>query len=117
MKIYHVSPQLLAVLAMSSICLFSNINTFAADKIVQNNSPTAQSLPVVKNNTTTEKVNINTASLINFEKIRGLGKKKASAIVDYRNKNGSFHSIEDLLKVPGIGEKLLSKFKNQLTLE
>jgi len=42
----------------------------------------------------------------------GIGAKKAQAIIDYRTANGSFHSLEDLGKVKGIGSKMLEKLKD-----
>lgn len=55
-------------------------------------------------------VNINTADAQTLSKnIKGIGLKKAQAIVAYREKNGSFKKIEDLKKVKGIGDKLLEK--------
>ncbi|MEK5761141.1 helix-hairpin-helix domain-containing protein, partial [Acinetobacter variabilis] len=48
--------------------------------------------------------------------LSGVGEKKAQAIVEYRNKNGKFNSIEDLQKVKGIGPKLFEKNKSRLTL-
>lgn len=55
-------------------------------------------------------VNINTADAQTLSKnIKGIGLKKAQAIVAYREKNGSFKKVEDLKKVKGIGDKLLEK--------
>ncbi len=55
-------------------------------------------------------VNINTADAQTLSKnIKGVGLKKAQAIVAYRIKNGKFKKIEDLKKVKGIGSKLLEK--------
>lgn len=65
---------------------------------------------------TSDKVNINTASVESLTTVKGLGNSKAQAIVSYREKNGSFHKLEDLLNVPGIGDKVLEKIKPQLTL-
>lgn len=62
------------------------------------------------------KVSINTASLEELTTLNGIGKSKAQAIIDYRNTNGLFKSIEDILNVSGIGEKLFAKIKDSITL-
>ena len=55
-------------------------------------------------------VNINTADAQALsKKIKGVGLKKAQAIVAYREQNGEFKSVQDLKKVKGIGNKLLEK--------
>lgn len=55
-------------------------------------------------------VNINTADAQALSKnIKGIGLKKAQAIVAYREANGAFKKVEDLKKVKGIGKKLLEK--------
>ncbi len=48
--------------------------------------------------------------------LKGIGDKKAQAIIDYRNEHGAFRSIDELLKVPGIGEKTLQRLRPQLSL-
>ncbi len=55
------------------------------------------------------KVNINTASPNELESLDGVGKVLAERIAQYREENGLFKDITDIMKVPGIGEK---KFKN-----
>ena len=65
-----------------------------------------------------EPVNINTADAQALSKnIKGVGLKKAQAIVAYREKNGAFKKIEDLQKVKGIGAKLLEKNSGSLLVE
>jgi competence protein ComEA len=59
-------------------------------------------------------VSLNRATTKEFEALDGIGPVLASRIVAYRKANGSFASIEDLLKVPGIGAGTLSKFKSKL---
>ena len=63
-------------------------------------------------------VNINTADAQTLSKnIKGVGLKKAQAIIAYREKNGAFKKIEDLTKVKGIGHKLLEKNSGSLLVE
>ncbi len=56
------------------------------------------------------KVNINTADAATLaEHVKGVGLKKAEAIVQYRKDNGPFKSVEDLAKVQGIGDETVEK--------
>ncbi len=61
-------------------------------------------------------VNINRGTKSEFDSLVGIGPVIAARIVSYRNQNGPFMSIEDLLKVSGIGTKTLSRIKPRLTL-
>jgi len=65
-------------------------------------------------------VNINTASVKELEALKGIGPAKAAAIVNYREENGPFESVDDLVKVPGIKDKSLDKLladnKDMLTV-
>ena len=61
-------------------------------------------------------VNINTASATDFEGLPGIGAKTAARIVEYRQKNGPFKKVEELMNVRGIGEKNFLKLKSQLTV-
>jgi competence protein ComEA len=54
------------------------------------------------------KININTATAEELEKIKGVGEKTAADIIEYREKNGLFKTITDITKVKGIGEKSLT---------
>lgn len=63
-------------------------------------------------------VNINTADAPTLSKnIKGVGLKKAQTIVDYREKNGKFSKIEDIMKVKGIGKKLFEKNASSIIIE
>ncbi len=59
----------------------------------------------------TEKLNINTASLDELLLIKGIGQKTARAIIEYRDKNGIFKDLNQLLEVKGIGRKKLDNLK------
>ena len=62
-------------------------------------------------------VNINTATLEELQTIKGIGKKKAEAILQYRKEHGAFRSKEDLLQVKGIGKKALEAIESQVTFQ
>jgi comEA protein len=60
-------------------------------------------------------VNINTASASDLERLPGIGPKTAGRIIEYRQKNGGFKKIEDLMNVRGVGEKNFLKLRTQIT--
>lgn len=60
-------------------------------------------------------ININTATINELQTLPGIGESKASSIVEYRNENGNFNSIEDIKKVSGIGDSVYEKIKNYIT--
>ena len=57
---------------------------------------------------------INRATVKDFESLDGIGPVLANRIVSYRKSNGPFTAIEDLLKVPGIGQSKFAQFKEKL---
>ena len=61
-------------------------------------------------------ININTASQTELAMLPGIGEGIAGKIIKYRDENGSFKSIEDIMKVSGIKDKLFSKIKDQITV-
>ena len=63
------------------------------------------------------KVNLNTADEAALKSLKGIGEKKAKTIIEYREKNGPFKTVDDLTKVKGIGDKQLGKLKDQVTVE
>ncbi|HEY0289059.1 MAG TPA: helix-hairpin-helix domain-containing protein [Pseudomonas sp.] len=64
------------------------------------------------------KVNLNTASAETLQKeLSGIGAGKASAIVAYRDENGSFTSVDELIEVKGIGKAILDKNRDKLAIE
>jgi competence protein ComEA len=61
-------------------------------------------------------VDINTATQSELEAVRGLGPSKAKAIIEYREKNGPFKSVDDLDNVKGFGKATVDKLKSELTV-
>ena len=62
-------------------------------------------------------ININTADETELQKIRGVGKVIAGRIIEYRQSNGLFNSIEEIKKVRGIGAKTFEKMKDSITVQ
>ena len=62
-------------------------------------------------------VNINTAGADELKTLSGIGDSRAADIIAYREANGSFGSIEDLMNVSGIGESIFNKIKPYITVE
>ena len=69
-----------------------------------------------KSETKNNKVNINTSTKEVLTSLSGIGDAKAQNIIDYRNENGLFKSIEDLKNVTGISEKLFEQIKEFITI-
>ncbi len=63
-----------------------------------------------------KKVNINTASSAELEKLPRIGPKVAQRIIDFRKEHGNFKKIEELMKVKGIGEKTFEQLKDRITV-
>ena len=61
-------------------------------------------------------VNLNTASASQLESLPGIGARTAERIVEYRQKNGNFKKIEELMNVRGIGEKSFLRIKDRITV-
>lgn len=62
------------------------------------------------------KIDLNRATREEFETLPGVGPATADAIISYREKNGSFEKIEDLMLVPGIKEGRFARLKDHLTV-
>jgi competence protein ComEA len=63
-----------------------------------------------------ETVNINTADTTALTSLPGIGKVRAEAIIAYRTTHGPFQAIDDLKKVPGVGDKTLTALRDRLTV-
>ncbi|MGN5756303.1 ComEA family DNA-binding protein [Acinetobacter calcoaceticus] len=61
-------------------------------------------------------VHLNQANIDELQKLKGIGEKKAQAIVEYRQKNGGFKNIDEFKSVKGIGPAIFEKNKARLTL-
>ncbi len=68
------------------------------------------------NETVNSKININTANKEELMTLTGIGASKATAIIEYRDNNGLFKSIEDIMNVNGISESIYAKIKENITI-
>lgn len=96
------------------LIIIGNINDETESSVVQNSSTSSS------NGNNSDKgstlININTADLVQLKEITGIGNIKAQSIIDYREANGGFKSLEELKNVDGIGDKTFEKIKDQITL-
>lgn len=84
----------------------------------QANSTTPSTEAVVQESKVEARLNLNTATAQELAKgMKGIGIKKAEAIVAHREKNGQFKSVEDLLKVKGVGPATLQKNAARLAVK
>jgi len=64
-----------------------------------------------------KKININEADIYQLDDLHGIGEGFAKRIIEYREKNGNFEVIQDIMKVSGIGEETFSKIKDSICVE
>ena len=64
-----------------------------------------------------EKININTATAEELQLLYRVGPKYADRIIEYREKNGPFKKVEDIIKVPGIGPKTFERNRDRIIVE
>lgn len=62
------------------------------------------------------KININTATVTQLDTLQGIGPVLAQRIVDFREREGRFERIEDIMKVSGIGPKVYENIKDSITV-
>ncbi|HQV21521.1 MAG: ComEA family DNA-binding protein [Moraxellaceae bacterium] len=96
--------------------LFSSFSSasFAKDFPICINNPVAPT----QTTASTTSININTASFDELSsKLKGIGKAKAAAIIEWRETNGKFSSLEDVDEVRGIGPAILEKNRALIRFE
>jgi len=72
--------------------------------------------PVIQDPSATELININFASQVELESLPGIGPTTAQKIIAYREQNGPFLTIEDIINVPGIGPGTYERIKDLITV-
>jgi len=105
----------LRTLLIAAMAILFVIPSYAYQYPSSSTSTTTTTSKVSSAKTDTSIVNINSANLTQLETLKGIGSKKAQAIIDYRAKNGRFKSVDDLANVKGIGKKTVDNLRNRLT--
>ena len=96
---------------LASVVVFSAL--FAAQPFAQgaqSSAARAEARPAAAT------INLNTATAAELEKLPGIGQKVAARIVQYRDKNGPFKKIEELMNVQGVGEKSFLQLRSRITV-
>jgi len=91
------------------ICCSALAGVFAGPVRAQTTTPPAPAKVA-------EPVNLNTATAAQLEVLPGIGARTAARIVEYRQKNGPFKKVEDLMNVRGVGEKSFLRLKSMVTV-
>ena len=102
---------LFVLLAALALCGSSPLAAQTAPKPVKMAKP-ARPTAVAS----TDVINLNTATAAQIATLPGIGPKTADLIIQYRQKNGSFKKIEEIMNVRGVGEKSFLKLKSRLTV-
>ncbi|HHQ4892958.1 ComEA family DNA-binding protein [Aeromonas veronii] len=102
--------KLSAIMLLACLPVFSQ-PVLAADKATPKQTTTTA---VAKES---GKLNINTATLAELTNLKGIGDKKAQAIVDYREKQGKFTSVDQLADVNGIGPATLEANRDMIIVK
>ena len=96
--------------------LFASAPLAAAQTAAPQSTTKSSSRTAAKPAQPTSPININTASAGELDGLPGIGAKTAALIVEYRQKNGPFKKIEELMNVRGVGEKSFLKLKERVTV-
>jgi len=126
MQLLNFTPQetkallflLLALLVGSGITLYKKTHPqFAPELIVERKMIDPLSQTESPSSKAQKKIDLNKATSSEFQLLPGVGPQLGRRIVEYREANGKFHQIEELMQIPGIGPKRFEQIKDYITVE
>jgi competence protein ComEA len=100
-----ILKKCVSVLVVLGIIVVFGVNVYAAKKLTVSEDGKSSIL-----------ININTAGTEDLVKLPRIGEKMAKRIIEFREKNGKFKKIQELMKVKGIGEKTFKRFEKLVTI-
>ncbi|BAP41037.1 helix-hairpin-helix domain-containing protein [Pseudomonas sp. LJDD11] len=113
-----LSSVLSVLLATASLTSVANPMGAAANPMAAETMPLGAEAMAGQAQQVADKININTADALTLQKaLSGVGLNKANAIVAYRESNGNFTSVDELIEVSGIGKTLLDRNRDKLAIE
>ena len=89
---------------------------YKVEEVIQETNNIVSKSNVSSNNNSIFPININYANLSELQNLNGIGPAMATKIINYRDENGLFNSIEDIKNVSGIGEAKFNKIKDDITI-
>ncbi|WP_313644168.1 helix-hairpin-helix domain-containing protein [Pseudomonas sp.] len=106
------------VLSYLLLPLFAGLS-FSLSAAPASTAPAAEPVPIISQvQSQSATLNLNTADALTLQKeLTGIGKAKAESIVAYRDTNGPFASVDELLEIKGIGSALLERNRGKLMVE
>ena len=113
MKYQAGMKQALGVLVLAAF-FFGGFSMIATEKVLA--AQPKATLQLQAKDSSPVVINVNKATLEELIKVRGIGPVMAKRIIEYRDKNGMFKSIDDLTHVQGIGNSKFQRIKDQVTI-
>ena len=107
MRIKFVFSLTLTMMALLTLLLVNPAYSAGEKELIAKSNETVESM---------EKININQADAKTLTVLKGIGKDRALKIIEYREQNGPFLTIEDIMKVKGIGKKIFEQNKDVLSV-
>lgn len=84
--------------------------------VIRHMEASSEEESIINSDKSSGKVNINTADMSELQSVPGIGPATAQKIIEYREHNGKFKSVEDILNVSGIGDKTLENMRPYITV-
>ena len=113
-KKYSNPEEIIKIIDKECVC--PEIKNDACINNNENNNFNNKEIDKNNGSTTSQKINLNTATIEELQTLTGVGESKAKSIIEYREEHGNFKSIEEIKNVSGIGESLYEKIKDNITI-